>query len=128
MIRSLLAVIFATLAGLALARFIESAALSVFGAESSGYTAGLAFAWFAGALAAALAAMVIGQRWAPLGGLGAATITLSAIIGLSGGGLALILWPVAFISTAIGGYLAIRLLKAPMAYPVRAGEKELFND
>ena len=129
MIRSLAAIIVAVLAGFTIVKMIEGGGAAVLGAEtqSAGYGALLAGGWFAGAFVAAFIAMFIGKRWAPLGGLGAASILLSAILTLMSNPLSWLMWPAAIIATAAGGYGAIRLTNAPMTHPDLTRKDGLFD-
>ena len=138
MLRSLAAIIIATIAGLALARFVEAAGLAMAGvAENSqggaqsftpAYQAVLIASWFIGAFAAAAAALLIGGRWRPLGWLAAVTMFIAAIIAISNASSGFLLWIGALLSTLAGGYLAIKLLGADADYPANHRKKEFFND
>lgn len=118
MLRNLLAIIIATLAGFTLAKFAEGAI---------GGTSGLLTGWFVGAFVAAVIALLIGRSWAPLGMLGAGTIFFSAVIALIGAPAPLWLWPAAALATALGGFLALRLLKAHKKLPQAATKETLFD-
>ena len=137
MLRSLIAVLVATIVGLTVSKFIEGAGLALLapppepGGETAGapggYGALLLAAWLVGAFTAALSALLIGRRWAPLGGLAAATVFLSAAIGLMSFPGGWILWPLSAIATAGGGYGAIRLLRATNKYPEKASSEKFFD-
>lgn len=120
MLRNLLAIIVATIAGLAIAKFIEGA---LGGGVDPGAGAdpreqvALVAGYLLGAFSAALIAMVAGRRWAALGWLGAATVFFAAAITLITFKLPLLLWPASAAACAFGGWAGVRLLKAPMAYP-----------
>ena len=120
----------AILIGLTASRFVEGAAQAVGGAspESAAYEWSLVLGWTLGAFAAALTALLIGRRWAPLGVLAAATMFFAAAIALLSYSLSWFLWPASAAGTALGGYAAIRLLNARNAHPSRDGKKEFFDD
>lgn len=134
MIRSLFAILAAVLAGFALARVLEGAGAAALGeipapgaAPSAAYQAILVAGWFAGAFVAAAIALLLGRRWAPLGGLAAGVILFSAVIMLVSTPLSWLLWPGALFATAAGGYAAVKLLRArsTLDQPGRGGG--LFN-
>jgi hypothetical protein len=130
MLRNLLAIIVATIAGLAIAKFVEGA---IGGGAAPGETiagaeqAGLVIGWGVGAFVAAALALAIGRRWAPLGWLGAGTIFFAAAITLMTFSLPLLLWPTSAAATGAGGWLAIKLLKAQYAYPNASPKATLFD-
>ena len=118
MIRNLFAIIAAILIGFSLAKFIEGAV---------GGSSGLLAGWFVGAFVATAIALLLGRRWAPLGILGAGTIFFSALIALIGAPASLLLWPGAVIATALGGWLALKVLGATNDQP-QSGQKESLFD
>ncbi len=136
MLRSLLAVLAATLIGLTTSKFVEGAGQTLLSAPPqidsdmiatpAGYGVILVISWAAGAFAAALCALLIGRRWAPLGGLAASTVFLSAFIALLSSPLSWVLWPLSALATAGGGYGAIRLLRATAAYPEKNPKRVIF--
>ena len=130
MIRSVFAIIAATLIGLTASRFVEGAGQAAGGAAPGGgvYQWSLALGWTLGAFAAALTALLIGRRWAPLGVLAAATIFFAAAIAQLSYSLSWFLWPASAAGTALGGYAAMRLLNARNVHPSRDGKKEFFDD
>ena len=137
MIRSLIAILAATLIGLTTAKFIEGAgqalieeSASVEGVQTdpSGYGAVLVIAWTIGAFAAASCALLVGRRWAPLGYLASATIFLSAAIGLMSAALGWMMWPLSVVASALGGFLAVKLYGATMAYPEKTKRETFFDD
>ncbi len=130
MLRNLVAIILATIVGLAIAKLIEG----VIGggvppgeAASARELAGLAAGYFGGAFVAAAIALLIGRRWAPLGWLGAATILFAAFITLTTFSLPLILWPLSVAACGAGGWLAVRLLRADMQYRQGKQNESLFD-
>lgn len=126
MIRSLIAIIIATLAGFASAKFVEGAGLTLGGDAAHAWA--LLAGWGIGAFIAALTALMIGQRWAPLGGLAAATVLLAAILALSGGAASIFMWPAAIGVIALGTYTAMRLTRAQMASPEPQPKTGLFDE
>lgn len=129
MLRSLAAVIVAVIAGLAAAKTVEAGGAAIIGAApaSGAYGAVLLVGWLIGAFIAALLALLIGRRWAPLGGLGAASIFLAAMITMFSNPLPWALWPGAVVATALGGYGAIRLTGAKTAHPDMKRKDGLFD-
>ncbi len=130
MLRNLIAIIIATIAGLAVARFVESligGGVAPGEAADARELAGLAAGYFVGAFAAAALALLIGRRWAPLGWLGAITIGFAAVITLVSFKLPLLLWPASAAACAAGGWCAIKLLRAQYEHP-QAKPKETFFD
>lgn len=138
MVRSLFAIIAATIIGLAAAKFTEGASQTILTGQTNGEPAGLdaaitgrqfglVFAWLVGAFVAALCALMIGRRWAPLGALAAATIFFSAVITIASFSLHWALWPLSAIATAAGGYAAIFLLGAKNDYPARQKKRKIFD-
>lgn len=130
MFRSLFAVIIAVIAGFAMAKTIEGGGAALTGATagSAQYLALLIGGWFAGAFVAALLAMFIGIRWAPLGGVAASSVFLGALITLFSNPLDWFVWPGALLATCLGGYGAIKLLKANGSYPLAQKKTGLFDD
>ncbi len=137
MLRSLIAVIVATILGLAAAKFVEGAGQVLLhesstvaeGVAVSGvYQAVLAVGWFVGAFVAGVLALLLGRRWAPLGVLAAATVLFAAVITQITFAMSWILWPASLAATAAGGFLAVKLMKASRAYPAPARKKEPFRD
>ncbi|MCK5747449.1 MAG: hypothetical protein KAH44_14610 [Oricola sp.] len=130
MIRSLFAVIAAVIAGFALAKTVEGGGAALAGAApgSAAYNSLLLLGWFAGAFAAAVIAILLGGRWAPLGAVAAASICLSAVITLFSYPLSWILWPGAFVVTALGGYGAARLTGAKGEPPGARRKSGLFDE
>ena len=129
MLRSLAAVIVAVIAGFLVIKMIEGAGAALTSATPSTaiYDALLMIGWLAGAFVAALLALLVGKRWAPLGVLGGAAIFLSAIITLISYTLNWLLWPGAVMTTALGAYAAIRLLGARRAHPDIKRKDGLFD-
>lgn len=130
MLRNLAAIIPATIIGLAVAKFIEGligggAAPGI--AVNAREIAGLAIGYFGGAFTAAVIALLIGRRWAPLGWLGASTILFAAIITLATFKLPLVLWPLSAAACGAGGWLAVKLLKAEMQYRQDNQKESLFD-
>lgn len=130
MLRSLIAIVIATIIGLSIAKFIESlvgGGVAPGEAASARQLGGLAVGYFAGAFVAALIALLIGRRWAPLGWLGAGTILFAAILTLATFKLPLILWPACAAACGAGGWLAVKLLKARMQYRTSKQNESLFD-
>ena len=117
MLRSLLAVVAAVLAGFVIAKSVEGLALAGAAPMSPAHLAGLAAGWAFGAFAAAAIALLIGRRWAPLAHLSAASLSLNAIVTLLPAAAPIWFWPAALALTTGGGMLAARLLKAQSAHP-----------
>jgi hypothetical protein len=113
MIRSLIAIIAAIFGGLAFAQAVERLALG-FGLPQS---AALLASWGGASFIAAGAALLLGWRWAPLGWLAAAAMFLLAIVSVAGGGASWMLIPGALLVTGLGGWLAIKTVKATYAPP-----------
>jgi hypothetical protein len=130
MIRSLFAVIFAVIAGLSAARLVEGAGVAVFEIAplSPAYQGVLVIGWLTGAFAAALIALLLGRRWAPLGGLAAASVFLAAFIALISNPLSWLLWPGAALATGLGGFAAVMLTGAKAAHPALRKKDGLFDD
>ena len=136
MLRSLLALMAATFIGLATAKFIEGAGAALFsldlGAANAGHTlpyAGvLIFAWTISAFVAAICALLIGRRWAPLGALAAATVYLSAIIALLSTPASILIWGLTAAGVAVGGWTAIKALGATQVYPANKEKSDFFDD
>jgi len=130
MLRSLLSIIVAVIIGLATAKFVEGAGAALLGEEAASlsYNLLLALGWLTGAFAAAVIALVLGKRWAPLGFLAGASMFFSAIMTLMAFSLSWFLWPVSALATAAGALAAVRLLNAQMAYPGATERKDLFVD
>ena len=134
MIRSLFAVIVAVLLGFAASRFVEGAGAAALGesiapdaAPSMGYQAVLLLGWLVGAFVAALIAVLLGRRWAPLGALAAGAIMFSAVIALISTPLSWLLWPGAAIATAGGGFAAVKLTRAKAMIDKPGSQGGLFN-
>lgn len=137
MLRSLGAVLIATFVGLTVSKFVEGAGQAIWGAppQIDGgtfvvgdiYGAILVVAWAIGAFVAASCALLMGRRWAPLGGLAAATVFFSAAIALMSFSLHWILWPISALATAGGGFAAIRLLRAKARYPEKKQKRAYFD-
>ena len=133
MVRSLFAIIFATVSGLGASKILEALGLSVLGGAAA--DAGLAaqhqlwllFVWGLSAFFASCLAMVIGPRWAPLGGLAAATIALGAVIALLSAPFSWWAWPLSLLAPAVGGFGAIKLLNAETAFPERPAREKIFE-
>ena len=135
MIRSFIAIIVSTIIGLTAAKFVEGAGQAAaagpegaYASASAAYQGALIAGWGVGAFAAALVAMLIGGRWAPLGGLAAGTIFLAAIIALLSAPLSWYALPGAAGATALGGFCAVKLLGASLAPPSKNKKLQLFND
>ncbi|MEX6634045.1 hypothetical protein [Hyphococcus lacteus] len=129
MIRLLAAVIIAVIVGFATAKFVESIGVGYTGLEVSvAYKGVLAFSWFIGAFVAALLALLIGHRWAPLGGLAASAIFLAAMIAMFSNPLGWLLWICAAALTGLGGYAAIKLTKASNIHPNLRPDESLFDE
>lgn len=130
MLRSLIAIISAVIVGFSTAKFVEGGVGALLAASpgSAGYSALLAVSWLIGAFTAALIALLIGRRWAPLGGLGAGAILLSAMVTLASFPLHWVLWPVSLVATVLGGYAAIRITGAVATMPKSQTEEVLFDD
>lgn len=130
MLRNLLAIILASIAGLTVAKFVESlTGGGVQPGEAVGlqYQAGLVLGYLFGAFTAAALALLIGKRWAPLGWLGAATVFFAAGITLLTFKLPLLLWPASAVATLAGGWLAVKLLKAQSQYPHASPKEKIFD-
>lgn len=137
MLRSLIAVLIATFIGLTVSKFAEGAGAAMLALPpqidgeavvmADGYSAVLIVAWAIGAFAAASCALLIGRRWAPLGGLAAATVFFSAAIALISFSLHWTLWPISALATAGGGFAAIRLLRATVIYPEKNQKRVIFD-
>ncbi|WDI31192.1 hypothetical protein PUV54_14670 [Hyphococcus flavus] len=130
MLRSLVAVIIAVVAGLAVAKLIEggAAALMQASASSTIYQAFLALSWFTGSFSAALIALFIARRWVPVGVIAAASMFVSAIVVLVSSPLHWILWPAAAVLTFCGGALAIKVTSASYALPQQNSKDGLFDE
>lgn len=134
MIRSLFAIVVAIILGLTAAKFVEGAGQALSGGGdnagllSNTHQLALVIGWGIGAFTAAISAMLIAGRWAPLGGLAAGTIFLAAVIAQFSGGSAWYLWPLSAVSTALGGYAATRLLGATRIHPAQQEKYGLFDD
>lgn len=130
MIRSLFAVIVAVITGLGAARLVEGAGAALFDAApmSPAYQGVLVAGWLTGAFAAALLALLLGRRWAPLGGLAAASVFLAAFIALISNTLSWLLWPGAMLATALGGFAAIKLTGAKASHPALRKKDGLFDE
>ena len=138
MIRSLFAIVVAVVIGLTTAKFVEGAGLAMAGgaadaearaASASGaHFAALLAGWGLGAFAAALCALLIAGRWAPLGALAAGTMFLAAVIAQLQAGLGGAAWLAAAPATALGGFAAIRLTGASAVHPAERRRTGLFDD
>lgn len=136
MLRSLVAVIVAVVVGLVMAKLVEGAGTAGFAIDapnrevsaSSAYQILLVAGWGLGAFAAALTALLIGRRWAPLGWLAAATILFSACMTVMTFALSWVLWPASAAATALGGFAAVRLLRASYDPPGKSRERSLFGE
>lgn len=130
MLRSLFAVIPAVIVGLAAAKFIESlGGAAGDSALTGGHAASLIIGWGVGAFIAAMIALFIGRRWAPLGGLAALTILFAATLTTATFKLPILVWLGAAAATGLGGFAAIRLLggRAAPVTPETKGEA-IFDD
>lgn len=130
MIRSLIAVIIAVIAGFALAKTVEGAGAAMAGAVpgSAAYDITLLAGWLAGAFAAALIALLVGAKWAPLGAVAASSIFLGAVITLFSYPMDWFMWPGALIAAALGGYGAVKLTGARAEHPALRRRSGLFDD
>ena len=129
MLRSLFSIIVSVIAGLGAAKFLEGGIAAVMGGGSEGvYALLLVASWFTGAFIAALIALLLGRRWAPLGMLAAGTIFFSAFMTLLSASLGWWLWPAAGVAAAAGGWLALRVGGAKSALPVKKLEQDIFPD
>ena len=126
MIRSLLAIIVATVTGFASAKFVEGAGLSLGGAGV--HNIALLLGWGIGAFVAAVTALIIGQRWAPLGWLAAATVLLASVLALSAGQTAIYMWPVAFGLITAGAFGAQKITGARATLTIQNKASGLFDD
>ncbi len=143
MIRSLFSIILAVIIGLTAAKFIEGVGAAAYppavpvdlndleavraasGAFPTGYKLMLALGWGGGAFISAIIALALGRRWAPLGGLAAATIFFNSVITLLGMGLSWWLWPLSAAACAGGGVAALTILKPK---PLSARENRSESD
>lgn len=130
MIRSLIAVIIAVIAGFALAKTVEGAGAAMTGAAPGAvaYDLVLLLGWLAGAFVAALLALAIGAKWAPLGAVAAGSILFGAVITLFSYPMDWFMWPGALAAAALGGYGAIRLAGARKEHPALTRKTGLFDD
>lgn len=136
MLRSLIAVIIAVIAGLASARLVERVGAVLFGVPpitenlevATSYQGVLVASWLAGAFVAALIALLIGRRWAPLGALGAASMLLSAVIALFSYPASWFMWPLALAVCVAGGYGAIKITGAHSARQSLVQKTGLFDE
>ena len=126
MLRSIIAIIVAVVAGMFVARFFEivvGAAFAPAGGAQGAVTAGhqllLVVGWTIAAFAAAALSLLIGKRWAPLGWLGAATICLLAVISIASAAVSWLLWPGAIAGAGFGGWSAVKLLRGDYTHPAR---------
>ena len=76
MVRSLIAVIIAVIFGLAVANGFERVGLAWDGLSPIGFDSFLLAGWGTAAFVAAIIALLIGRKWAPLGWLAAAAMVL----------------------------------------------------
>lgn len=136
MVRSLIGVIFAVVIGLTTAKFIEGAGGTLYPPSTTveqgdiealkasasavplGYKFFLLLGWAVAAFISALIALLIGQRWAPLGWLAAVTMFFLAVMTLIGSPFGWWLWPCAGLATGSGGWLAVRVTGASNQYAV----------
>lgn len=129
MLRSLFSIIVAVIAGLGAARFLEGGLAAVMGdGRDAAYSVLLIVSWFAGAFIAAMIALLLGRRWAPLGILAAGTIFFSAFMTLMSANLAWWTWPGAGVAVAGGGWLALRVAAARTTAPLKKHKEEIFPD
>lgn len=136
MLRSLLAIIIAVIAGLSVARFIEAATASFRKTASSlvesalpiDYQLTLVVGWFVGAAVASALALLMGRKWAPLGFLAGGTIFFSAIITILTFSLNWLIAAPAAIATASAAYGVHRLLKPQMDYPQGKAKSDYFSE
>ena len=138
MIRSLFAIIVAVIIGLTTAKFVEGAGLAMVGggagdgaqgpSAGGAHFAALLAGWGLGAFAAALCALLIAGRWAPLGALAAGTMFLAALIAQLEAGLGGAAWLAAAPATALGGFAAIRLTGASAVHPANRKQTDIFDD
>ena len=131
MLRNLVAIIVATIVGLAAAKFLEAlvgGGAAPGEAASAGALIGLVAGYLAGAFVAAALALLIGRRWAPLGWLGAATIGFAAVITLVSFNLPWFLWPASAAACAAGGWCAVTLLRAKTQQPQTKPNESLFDN
>lgn len=177
MIRSLFSIILAVVLGLTVARFIEgmgAAAFPVIDSPdvtansdaaieshtiSSAHQVTLLFSWGIAALIAAMVALLLARRWAPLGYLAAVTIFFNSVITMispvapsqltqqaapsslptessaetsaaltNGSGqieqrLSWWLWPGSAVVCGLGGFAAVRALRATDVFPGSTGRR-----
>ncbi|WP_428409231.1 hypothetical protein [Hyphococcus sp.] len=130
MLRSLAAIIIAVIAGLAAAKSVEGGGAALAGVEapSALYGVFLLAGWLVGAFVAAMLALMIGGRWAPLGALGAASICFAAFMTLISNPLSWMLWPGAIIAAGLGGFAAVRITGAKMQHPGLTRKHGLFDE
>lgn len=133
MIRSLFAIVVAVILGLTTAKFIEGGGQALINNSQQGvlsltHQITLLIGWGVGAFIAAVCAMLIAGRWAPLGGLAAGTIFFAAIIAQLSIGAGWLLWGLSAVVSATGGYAAIRLLGATQTHPAQQKKYGLFDD
>lgn len=130
MLRSLAAVIAAVIAGLGAAKIVESFGAALTGAApaSPAYGGLLIVGWGVGAFVAALTALLIGKRWAPIGALAAAAIFLAAMITLFSFPVPWFAWPGALLATALGGFGAVRITGAKAQHPDLQRKDGLFDE
>ena len=116
--RSLLAVIAAVILGLMVARWIEAAGLALSGARYGMlHQSALIAGWGVGAYIAGLSAVMIGQRWRPLGFLAAAALGLNGMLTLIGEPLSIWTWILATLFVAGGGWLSVITQQTTMIHP-----------
>jgi pimeloyl-ACP methyl ester carboxylesterase len=145
MLRSLAAIIFSVILGLAAAKMIEFVGMRIFPMPEDanmtdretilyfwnvmpvGYKLFLVFGWIFGAFIAAMTALLIGKRWAPLGLLAAVTIGLQGTVTLFYYPAELWLWTLCISGVAAAAFLAVKLTNAVRVYPTKK-TVELFND
>ena len=130
MLRSLIAIICAVFIGLITAKFIEGMGLAASdaGDNSGTYSIWLLVSWTIAAFTASLVALLIAKRWAPIGALGASTMTLAAIVATLEGGLGITQVFGAFATTGLAGFGAIKLLNASWSPPVPTHQESYFDD
>lgn len=131
-----MAAVMAVLVGLTTSKFIEGAGQAYLNnapiltegtvSVTLSYQMLVLFSWGVGAFAAAAIALWLGKRWAPLGGLGAASVGLSALLALSTFPLSWWMWPGAALVIGAGGFAAVKLLRAKNEYPGKISNHGLF--
>ncbi|GJL94766.1 MAG: hypothetical protein DHS20C05_11710 [Hyphococcus sp.] len=138
MLRSLFAIIVASILGLTVAKVIEGGGQALFFSDGEGlspngslslnYHVLLLVGWLFGAFAASSIALLLGSRWAPLGMLASVTIMLASFLTITSFSLDLLLFPAACLFIAAGSYAAHRLINPVSALPVSRKQQEPFYD